>query len=293
MRLYDIAMIGHISKDIIISKAGLERSLGGAVVYSSVSARRSGASVLVVTKASPVDEMLLDPLRNEGIDVVVLDSEKTTSIKNIYETENMERRKVTLLSQASAFCLEDLEGVNTKIFHLAGLFCGEIPTDFIKPLAERAEIALDAQGVLRYSEREELVFRDWENKEELLPKIAFLKTDAAEAEILTGESDRENAAITLHRMGAREVMVTYNTEMILYDGIRTYRAPFTSKNLSGRTGRGDTCFAAYLAQRLSSGPEKAGQYAAALTSIKMESPGPFQGSIQDVYQRIKEPCCSS
>jgi hypothetical protein len=62
VKLYDIAMIGHVSKDVIISKAGEERALGGAVVYSSVSARRSRAPVLIVTKASPEDNVLLDPL---------------------------------------------------------------------------------------------------------------------------------------------------------------------------------------------------------------------------------------
>jgi hypothetical protein len=52
MNNYDIVMIGHISKDVIIDKGKEERSLGGAVVYSYASARRSGASVLDVTKAS-------------------------------------------------------------------------------------------------------------------------------------------------------------------------------------------------------------------------------------------------
>jgi sugar/nucleoside kinase (ribokinase family) len=89
-------------------------------------------------------------------------------------------------------------------------------------------------------------------------------------------------------MGAREVMVTYNTEVIIYDGTRIHSAPFSARSLSGRTGRGDTCFAAYLACRLSMGIDKAVQYAAALTSIKMEIPGPFMGSKQDVYQRMEK-----
>jgi len=288
MKLYDIAMIGHVSKDVIISKAGEERALGGAVVYSSVSARRSGAKVLIVTKASPEDEALLDPLRKEGIDITVLDSPETTSMENRYESENMERRKVTLLSQAAAFGLKDLDGVSTKIFHLAGLFCGEIPSDIIHELAERAEVALDAQGVVRCREKEILAFNDWERKKEFLPKITYLKTDAAEAEILTGETDREKAAKVLHGMGAREVMVTSNTEVIIDDGTRIHSAPFSARNLSGRTGRGDTCFAAYLACRLSTGINQAVRYAAALTSIKMETQGPFMGSMQDVYQRMEK-----
>jgi hypothetical protein len=81
-------------------------------------------------------------------------------MENRYETENMERRKVTLLSQAAAFGLKDLDGVNTKIFHLAGLFHSEILSDIIHELAERAEVALDAQGVLRCREKETLALKD-------------------------------------------------------------------------------------------------------------------------------------
>ncbi len=120
-----------------------------------------------------------------------------------------------------------------------------------------------------------------------MSKITFLKTDAAEAEILTGTDDRAKGAEMLAEWGAEEVMVTHNTEVIVLSGGKIYSAPFNPSNLSGRTGRGDTCFAAYLAKRLTAGPDEAVKYAAALTSIKMENPGRFSGSVKDVEERIK------
>ncbi len=287
MAQYDITMIGHVSKDIMILHNGhKDEFFGGPVIYSSASASVSGSKVLVLTKAAPEDMMLLDYLRDEMVDVNVISSPETTSIKNIYLTADQERRKVTLLSQADPFILEDIPDTVSHIYHLAGLFYGELPSSLIKPLSRRGDVGLDAQGVLRCSEGGRMLFRDWKEKKDMLPYVRFLKTDTAEAQILTGSDDRVEAAKILEGWGAREVMVTHHTEVIvLVDGI-IYRAPFDPENLSGRTGRGDTCFAAYMSRRLHDNPDDSIRYAAALTSIKMENPGRFCGTSDDVIARM-------
>ena len=290
MKKYNIMMIGHVSKDIMIYKGGdekEERFTGGPVIYSSASAARLGADVLVVTKASKEDWKDIQYIKDDKTDVKIIDSKETTSIENIYLTEDRERRKVTLLSRADSFTPEDIPENETDIYHLAGLFRGEIPDEMITFLAEKGKVAIDAQGLLRCSEEGKLLFRDWDRKKELLSKISFLKTDAAEVEILTGTDDREKGARMLADWGAEEIMVTHNTEVIILKDGQFYRAPFNPSNLSGRTGRGDTCFASYLAKRLSNGPEESVKFAAALTSIKMENPGRFAGTEADVIERIK------
>ncbi len=276
---YDILMLGHISKDIIIVGHKETKCLGGAVYYSSFSALASGANVLVVTKVADEDKELLKELSEQGIDFVSLPSNQTTSIQNRYTDSSMERRQVALISQASAFELKDIPDIKTNIYHLAGLFAGEIPTSLIAPLAKKGKVALDVQGVIRCSKGGKLLFKDWENKQNFLPYITYLKTDAAEAEILTGEMNRAIAAKKLYKLGANEVMITYNTEVIIYDGRKIYSAAFTSKNLCGRTGRGDTCFAAYLSKRMYCDIQDSLNFAAELTSRKMEKPGPFRGSL--------------
>ncbi len=287
MKTYDIVMMGHVSKDIMIYQGREERLLGGAVVYSSAAAARSGARVLVLTKAAKADLSLLEVMKHENTTVEAIDSPATTSIRNEYLTEDRERRIVTLLSGADPFTAEDLPPIETKILHVAGLFFGEIPPSIFPKLAKRHPLAVDAQGLLRRSENGNLLFRDLENKAEVLSLITYLKTDAAEAEVLTGEKDREKAARILASYGPKEVMVTHNTEVIVLTEGKFHRAPFTPKNLSGRTGRGDTCFASYLVRRLAKGPQESVEYAAALTSIKMETPGIFRGSVADVEARMK------
>jgi len=116
--------------------------------------------------------------------------------------------------------------------------------------------------------------------------IDYLKTDAAEAEILTGLADRPAAARQLYDWGAKEVMITHNSEVLVYDGKTVYTQPIKSRNLSGRTGRGDTTFAGYLNERLTCDAATALLWATALVSLKMETPGPFQGSRADVEAYI-------
>ena len=133
---------------------------------------------------------------------------------------------------------------------------------------------------------DDYIVKPFEMKE-LLPYIRFLKTDAAEAEILTGLTDRAEAAKVLYGWGAKEILITHNTEVLVYDGHEIYTCPIKARNLSGRTGRGDTTFAGYINERLTKDIPTALQTATALVSLKMETPGPFTGTRQDVEDYIK------
>ncbi|HOR92096.1 MAG TPA: PfkB family carbohydrate kinase [Rectinema sp.] len=293
---YDIVMMGHISKDIIIDETGNESKLyGGALLYSSISAARAGAHVLAITKAAPEDFCALDIAKEQnGIEILAIQSPKTTSIRNVFLSEDHERRETSLLSSAEPFLAADIpSNAETKIIDLAGLFVGELPDNLIEELAPRGAIAVDAQGLLREAQPDgRMLFRDWKNKHHYMPFVSYFKADAAEAEILTGLPDREEAARKIAAWGRNregqepEVMITYNTEVIVLVDGRIYRAPYTPSNLSGRTGRGDTTFAAYLAWRLGHDPQESVRFAAALCSIKMEKPGPFSGTLEDVFARM-------
>lgn len=285
---YDILMLGHISQDVLIDHQNVRQDIvGGAVVYSSFAAGSAGKRVKVITKLADNDLHILKNLQHPLVDWDVLPSKQSTSIKNIYFTADKERREVILLSQADPFVLEEVQA-EASIYHLAGLFGGEIPDSLVLPLAKRGKVALDAQGVLRcLDEQKNLVFRDWGRKQELLPYITYFKTDAAEAKILTGLDDRERAARLLYSWGAQEVMLTHNTEVMVCHQGNIHTAPFTNSNNSGRTGRGDTAFAAYLAWRQDHDAAESTRFAAALCSLKMEKPGVFRGTLDEVHKRME------
>ncbi len=285
---YDIVMMGHLSRDIIVYQGEEEVVIGGAVVYSSAAAERSGAKVLALTKCAAPDRPETEVISASGAELRWIESPATTSIRNVYHTADREKRTVTLISRADPFTLAELPDVDTKIFHMAGLFVGELPDELIMPAADRAAVALDVQGVLRTEIDGELLFRDWAAKLRYLPHITYLKTDAAEAEVMTGTTDRYAAARMLGEWGAREVMITHSSEVIVWSGGEIYSAPLNPRNLSGRTGRGDSCFAAYLAWRLHDDVQTSVRFAAALVSMKMETPGVFTGTATDALRRMEE-----
>jgi len=285
---YDIVTIGHITDDILNDRGKVSRFIGGAAFFSSFAAIRSGADILVLTKLAQKDFGLLYDLKEQGIELIALPSTSTTSIENIFESEDVDQRKVTLLSQAEPFRLEEIPDVQTEVFNLAGLFHGDIPPEMIQPLSRKARVGLDLQCMLRTSREGSFSWMDWPEKRECLPNVTYLKADSLESRVITGVEDRREAAQILHGWGASEVLITHSSEVLVYDGKEVLTATFNPSNLSGRTGRGDTCFAAYITWRLNHGIEESLRYAAALTSIKMEKPGPFLGTSDEVLQRMRE-----
>lgn len=289
MKKYDTFLLGHISKDINIFMGDKMEEIGGAVVASSYSAVAGGRKVGVLTKAAAEDkETALTTFNTQPEDVYFVESKETTSIRNEYFTEDRETRKCNSLGVADQYVLADMPEVESEIYHLAGLIAGDYDNELIKELAKKGKIAVDVQGFLRHAIDGEMLFKDWEEKEELLPYITYFKTDAAEAKVLTGLEDRYEAAKKMYAWGTKEIMITHNTEVLVYDGKDFYTAPLKPRNLSGRSGRGDTCFSAYITERIDKSPAEAILYAAALVSLKMETEGPFRGTRADVEAYIEQ-----
>lgn len=293
MKKYSSLIIGHVTLDRNVDHLGNEfRGAGGAVLFSSASAFALGHSVGVLTKLSSENTEITESFTIPAEDIYALSSEKTTVMENIYYTADKERRHSACLSRGDVISAKDIpEGVAASVYHIAGLLYGDYEPDIIKNCAVLGKVAVDVQGYLRHSDPSkggEMFFCDWEEKKELLPYIDFLKTDAAEAEILTGLSDRAEAARVLYSWGAREVLITHNTEVLAFDGREIYTCPIRARNLSGRTGRGDTTFAAYINERLSRSPAEALLTATAAVSLKMETPGPLKAGRNEIEKYIKD-----
>lgn len=241
------------------------------------------------TKSSPSDTNVEERFANSGADLYWKESMQTCSIRNQYFTADKEKRACTSMGVCDSFKFEEFPEVDAKIYHFAGLVYGDFDGELFKEASKYGKVAVDVQCLLRHVEDDKtMAFHDWAEKEEYLPYLDYLKTDAAEEEILTGLTDRDEAAKLLYSWGEKEVVISHNTEVIAYDGNKIYRCPIKARNLSGRTGRGDTIFAGYINERQNASIEDAFLYATALVSLKMETPGPFQGTRHDILEYINE-----
>ena len=287
---YDLMILGPATRDVNIDYTGeVDRCVGGAVTFCTPAARATGASVFAAVKIAPEDRDMLAALGGDPADAALLPSRKTTLMRNEYFTADRERRNASCPAQSDPITPEDLPDVSCRLYHLAGLLYGDFPNGLIEDLRERGMVSADAQSFLRHNENGTMRFHDWPDKLRYLPYMDFFKTDAAEAEILTGLTDRAAAAKQLHDWGAKEIVISHNSEILAYDGSRMRTCPVKSRNLSGRTGRGDTVFGSYIAMRmLGADLCEALLYATACTSLKMETPGVFKGTRKDVEAYIRQ-----
>lgn len=291
MKNYESMIIGHISMDNNIDHLGNGAFVcGGAVLYSSASAYALGHNVAAVTRLAEKDNDRLLQFTIPKENLYVINCENSTTMKNVYFTPDKERRDTSCSSKGDPFEISDIPAdTSAEIYHFAGLLYGDFPNDMIKECAKKGKVAVDVQTCLRHrADDGGMFFEDWSDKMEMLPYIHFLKTDAAEAEIMTGTDDRYEAIKKLHEWGAKEVLITHNTEVIAYNGGEIYSCPIRARNLSGRTGRGDTTFAAYINERLTQDIPTSLLYATATVSLKMETPGPLKATKEEVDAYIKE-----
>lgn len=277
MENYDILMVGHFAKDELIVDGKGQVSSGGGVYYGSVALRRMGLRVAVATRLKKEDFPRLEELKTEGIEVFATSAEQTSGIANYYQSVNMERRVCKLIGFAGTMKLDEIPDIPVKTIVVCGIIAGEVDLPTLKVLSQRAPLALDVQGFVRVPEGDDLVFKPWPEMVEGLRHVTILKVDRAEAEHLTGETDLRAAARKLASYGPKEIVLTQTSGPIVYASGEFFQAPFTSRSLAGRTGRGDTCFSSYIGRRLSAGPKEATLWAAAVTSLKQEQSGPWRG----------------
>lgn len=278
---YDLMTIGHFAKDTNVVDGRAETASGGGVYYGAMAARQLGLTVAVVTRLHPEDYPLLDELRQAGITVFAAAAAQTSGIENRYRSVDMERRECIPTGFAGPFSIQDLPDVAARVQVIASIIAGEVDLDLLAFIARRGPVALDIQGFVRVQDCGVLEYRPWTQMREGLRHVTYLKVDRAEAEMLTGATDLATAARRLAEYGPREIVLTESSGVTVLAEGRIFHAPFTPRSLSGRTGRGDTCFHTYLGKRLSASPREATRLAAAVTTLKQERPGPWRGTLEE------------
>lgn len=285
----DICCIGHITLDKVVTTRSVVHMAGGTAFYFSNALARMDVSYTLVTALAQTEMQAVSELRAKGIEVVALPSAHTVYFENIYG-DNPDHRTQRVLQTADPFTPEQLKDVDATIFHLGPLLAGDIPLELIRDLAAKGQVSLDAQGYLRMVENHQVLAVDWPDKEEALQYIRFLKTNESELEVLTGQKDIRKGAKILADWGVKEVIITLGSMgSVIYADEHFYQVPAYIPNTSvvDATGCGDTYMSGYLYQRVKKASiQEAGEFAAAMATLKIESSGPFTGAKEDVLSLL-------
>lgn len=288
--MFDICTIGHVSLDKIVTAQTVTSMPGGTSFYFAKTLQYSDIKHKLITALAPRDYPIVDDLRAEGIDVYTLPSRHTVYFKNSY-SDDQNHREQHVLQKASPFRVSQMPAVNAKVFHLGPLLSDDIPTQLIKDLSEKALVSLDIQGYLRSVRNQKVIYHNWADKEKVLPYVDILKANDLEMEVVTGRKNARDGAMYLADLGVEEVIITLGSmgSLIYTKGVFYQIPAFKPTAVVDATGCGDTYMAGYLWKRVQgSHIQEAGEFGAALATLKVASSGPFSGSSDLIMSLVEQ-----
>lgn len=281
----ELVCIGHITHDKVVTPRQVVHMAGGTAFYFSNAVSRLDVRYRLVTALAAADMPSVYELQEKGIDVTVLPSAHTVFFENIY-SGNQDHRTQRVVREADPFTAAQLQGVDATVFHLGPLLAGDIPVEVIRALAEKGKVSLDAQGYLREVKNQNVLAIDWREKNLALQYIHTLKVNEYEMAVLTGTEEVRKGAKILAESGVKEVVITLGSMgSVIYAGGSFYNIPayIPTTSVVDATGCGDTYMAGYLYQRIKGASiQQAGEFAAAMATLKIEGSGPFTGTEEDV-----------
>ncbi|MEM3874896.1 MAG: PfkB family carbohydrate kinase [Candidatus Bathyarchaeia archaeon] len=292
---FDIVAAGHFSIDLIsLPNRQLPYTiLGGSVAYVSLSAKRLGANVSIISKVGgDFPQAYLWWLSQEGIDiskVAKIIQEKTTRFELNYSND-MSNRTMRLAGKALPIQVEDLpNSLQTKAVHLAPI-ANEISYEVAEKLTKVAEVvSLDPQGLIRVFDENGFVASEPLKDRRILELIDVYKSSREEIEAVTGVADLHLAIKAVHDLGVEIVIVTMGMKgAVLSMGGAAYEIPvYTPNKLVDPTGAGDAFIGGFLAEYVR-GKEAlwCACVGSAVASTVVEGVGPtFLGEKDEIYRR--------
>ena len=289
--MYDVCVVGHITKDVANTADGKIETPGGTAYYTAVALKNLGMSVAVITKLHDHDTFLLSELEKEHIPIFLGESDRTTMFTNVYSSDTNTREQ-WVKDVARPFTVRDASRCEARIFHLGPVTKDDIPLEVIRFLADRARISLDVQGFVRdVVERSrgwaQVRHAAWKEKTAALAFVNIVKANEEEARILSPERDMTEIAVELSNCGPEEVVITCGgNPSLVYSKGKSYWVPtYPPRNTVAvdPTGCGDTYMAGYLFYREKSTTfDEVGKFAAMTASLKLERGSPFRGDEEDV-----------
>ncbi|GAA4806724.1 PfkB family carbohydrate kinase [Olivibacter ginsenosidimutans] len=288
--MFDVCCIGHITLDKVIIGNSQKNMPGGTSFYFANAIKNMDISFGLVTAVGAKEQYIIDQLQAQGITVTALPSKHTVYFENSYN-ENQDHRTQRVLQKADAFTVDQLANIQAKIFHLGPLLADDIPAEVIKHLSTKGTISLDVQGYLRKVSKQKVFHTDWLAKGKVLPYVDILKANEFEMEALTGTRNIDEGIRILADYGIKEVIITLGSKgSVLFHNRMLYQIPaYIPEQITDATGCGDTYMAGYLFKKVNgSSLREAGEFAAAMATLKLQTSGPFTGGVNEVSQVLEK-----
>ena len=286
-----ICCIGHITRDRIITPLQTIDMAGGTSFYMAHGMHHLSQDFpfQLVTKIGQESQEEVNHLRQMNIDVVSYSSPHSVFFENHYGL-NSNQRTQRVLAKAAPFTIEEMEPLVAEVFHLGSLLADDFSPEIVKFLAQKGCISIDVQGYLREVRGEKVYAVDWKDMDAVLPYVDMIKLNEHEMHAIMQLNNPKTVAEKLASYGIREVIITLGSYgSLIYADKTYYEIPaYPPKKIVDATGCGDTYSTGYLYMRSQGATfQEAGRFASAMCTLKLEHNGPFEGSLKDIENLIK------
>jgi hypothetical protein len=288
-----IAVTGPICKDVIIIDGHINECVGGSTYYESHVLAQLGIEVKVFGTYAKVDDDLMK--RNfTGIPLLPIYVDKTIIHELAYSKSNPDVRTVKVPQYSSNTFPTDDNLINEfKTFDyvfLGPLYSENLTYEFFEKM-EGSNLVLNNFGLFSHFENGKVVRRNPENLVRVAKFLKYLFLDEEEVKFAAQKETIEEAAKFFLELGTPYVIVTMGSRgSIVFTKEQRYDIPaYPPKELIDPTGAGDTYLAAFIyAEELFKDLQKRGEFAAMAATIAIEKNGAFQGTKEEILERLEK-----
>jgi sugar/nucleoside kinase (ribokinase family) len=279
----EIVVVGHLSRDLIITPETTREMLGGGTAYAMLAPAIGAFGTGIISKVGlDFDESYKTTLSSSSLNLTGLyyEGAHTTRFVNEYDANGERTQRVEALApQLKPADFTDTHAQAT-IIHFSPLSCNEIDKACYDTAREEgALISLDVQGYLRSITDDGLVTpKKWPESDEILGLVDVVKLHDSELKIINADESELSAVSHILDLGPRIAMVTRDRRgSTIYTRNTQVDIPLVLSNGQvDSTGCGDTYAIGFLIEYVrSANVTRAGLFAATCSSFNVETMGPY------------------
>ncbi len=279
----DIVVVGHLSRDLIITPETKSEALGGGTAYAMLAPSLNAFDAGIISRVGKdFEQEYWKTLKSSGLVLTGLreSGSKSTRFVNKYDTKGNRVQMVEALAEPiTPADFSDFHR-DANIIHFSPLTASEIDIDCIKLARSNAKVtSIDVQGYVRSIDSSGMVIpRNWVERDEILGLVDVAKFNESELKMSVDAESELSAASQILSLGPRIVLVTHDTKgSIIYTRDSQITIPLVIANAQvDSTGCGDVYTIGFLLEYVrSSNLKRAGLFAATCSSFNVETIGPY------------------
>ncbi|TXT54828.1 MAG: hypothetical protein BAJATHORv1_50079 [Candidatus Thorarchaeota archaeon] len=291
----EIVVVGHLSRDLIITPDLTRESLGGAPAYAMIAPAIGALGAGIVSRiGSDFEQSYLNALYRSGLDLTGLrtSQDKSTRFINIYNAEGERTQRIESIAPPIHGYDYLPKHLLASIFHFSPLTPDEIHISCIETAkSSGALVSLDVQGYLRNISGENVTLSRWEYPDEVLKFVDIVKAEESEVKFIFEAKTEVSAVSRILSLGPRVVIITRSQKgSTIYTRNNHVDIPLVlADKFIDSTGCGDVYSIGFLLSYMRTGDvSKAGLFGATCASFNLESIGPYNPpSIEQVEERMR------